>query len=38
MLQHRVVPVLNPNEGTIDAVAIAFGAIREVMGAAISFQ
>jgi len=37
-LQHRVTPVLNLDEPVNDAVAVSFGALQQVMGAAVAFQ
>jgi len=37
-LQHRIAPVLDLDEAVNDAVAVSFGALQQVMGAAVAFQ
>jgi hypothetical protein len=37
-LQHRVTPVLDLDEPVNDAVTASFGALQQVMGAAVAFE
>ena len=37
-MQHRITPVHDLDEAIDDAVAVAFGAIQQVVGTAVAFE